>query len=117
MEINISELCNELQEIVSFIEKRKVKVEYFNGLKPSGYMVPQFTTTKMALSGVADEIKMSWYAEIFVDGMCIYREQQYSMTQDWDLCEERANKSLISSIFRHGVMLQKKFLEDFKNPK
>jgi hypothetical protein len=113
MEININELCYYLEAVASV--GKKVKVEYFNGLKPSGYHAPKIVTTKMALSGMADKIVMAWYSEIFVDGVCIFRECCVPENDDFVAAEKVANDKLIKSIFCYGVMSSKKFLEDFKN--
>lgn len=112
MEIKFEELCHHLEMVASLV--KKVKVEYFNGKKPSGYHVPKFITTKMALSGEADKIRMAWYAEIFVDGRCIFRESWMPSDDDWELAEKKANKKLIESIFCYGVMSSKQFMEDFE---
>lgn len=104
MEISIDKLCENLQTMISLLDKRTVKVEYFNGLKPSGYYVPQFVTTKMVLSGVADKIDTDWYAEIFVDGVCMFRSYYHSVDGNLELAEKRANDQLIRDIFNHGVM-------------
>lgn len=92
---------------------KKVNIEYFNGKKPAGYHAPQFVTTKMAISGEADKIRMAWYAEIFVDGRCIFRSDYHPSDDNWELAEKRANQQLIESVFCYGVMSSKRFLEEF----
>ena len=97
---------------IEMVATTKTKVEYFNGIKPSGYFAPQIVTTKMALSGEANKVRMAWFAEIFVDDCCIFRESYTPADDNWDLAEKRANQQLIKSIFCHGVMSAKRNLED-----
>lgn len=106
MNMDIIELCRHLEDVATHpLNKEKVKVTYFNGVKEASYYAPKFVTTKMALSGEADKVTLAWYAEIFVNGRCIFRESWIPSDEDWGMAEIKANERLIKSIFCHGIML------------
>ena len=89
------------------------KVEYFSGKKPSSYYVPQFVTTKQAISGAADNVILDWFEEVFVNDRCIFRESRIPIADNWTDAEEVTRLRLMSSIFNCGVQSAKKILEDF----
>lgn len=97
MEIDIKYLCHCIEFALSF--EKEVKVEYFNGKKPANYNTPQFVTTKMILSGEADKVQMAWYAEIFVDGRCVFRSIYIPSDDNWEVAEKRANEQLLNMYF------------------
>jgi len=90
MNIDIHELCEILQENLS-ANGKSYKVQYVNGIKPSGYHAPQIVTTKMAMSGAADKIKLAWFAEIFINNQCIFRESYIPQNEDWETAADTAN--------------------------
>lgn len=112
LEIDIKELCDHL----TYSLRDNAKVEYFNGIRPANYFTPQLVTTKMAaLSGEAVNHTLAWYAEIFIDGVCIFRESTIPTDQkdeiSWEFAAESANKRLIASIFCYGVWASKESLK------
>lgn len=116
MNIDISELCRYLEAVATHPSNtNKVKVTYFNGKKEASYHAPKFVTTKMVLSGEADKITLAWYAEIFVDGRCIFRESWMPSDEDWGTAEIKANDKLMKSIFCHGIMSSKREIEERSN--
>lgn len=112
IEVDINDLCKDLENLYH----NKIKVTYFNGIKPAA---PQLITTKMILSGVADTVQYAWFAEVYVDGRCIHRQSYVPDVTDngWVQAEYAANQSLISAIFSHGVMAAKYQMEEFDKQK
>lgn len=111
-------LCQGLQERSKLRSDNKTPytVEFFSGLKPKGYWLPQMHMGTTAT--VTDIVDQEWYVEIFVNKKCIFRECGIpSKSEDLRDVEESLVNRVIFNIFAHGVMTAKKNIDDRDNAK
>jgi hypothetical protein len=105
----LTELCQQCENMMNdhdLIMKtgRTHTVVLFSGLKRESYHVPQIVTTKMALSGEADKVRMAWYAEISVDNQFVFREC-YSCEDESKLPSKENDllEKLLYAVFMYGI--------------
>lgn len=108
----VIELCSHLQNMLNFKEE-KHKVDFFLGFKPSIYYLPMIHIGTS--SSINNKKENALFAEIFVDGRCIFRESYIPReTEDLKVAEGMLITRLIKSVFCHGVWSQKQVLENLK---
>lgn len=74
----------------------------FSGIKPSSYYLPSI----MMGSGnkLYDDIRYSWFVEIWIDGLCIYRQSMTNIEQeDLQQYEDVLLKRTMNDIFMFGL--------------
>lgn len=104
----IAKYCDNLQGILSLNGKRGVK--FVSGWKNSMYHIPQ-----IMIGSNIPKTQMAWFGEIWVDGVCVFRESRIPLEgQSDEELENRVLDDLMRSIFNHGVMAANKILEDIK---
>lgn len=104
----LSELCNNLQN--SLQDKSKT-VKYFVGVKPTNlfFAFMHLGTT----ASMPTETPLSMFAEIWVDGSCVYRESISNRENTYTAKHKtEAIGKLLNSVFSFGVMAQCKHIED-----
>lgn len=92
LDVDIEYLCRCLEGIVS-ISDTPMEVKYFNGKKPAAPILfnqPQYE-------------QEAWFAEIFVNGLCVFSESYIPDNNDWEHAEKTANNFLLKSVFNYGV--------------
>lgn len=110
--IILQELCSNLEkELNERKETSQVRtVEFFSGLKPYDYYLPQMHigTTK----SIPKENIMAWFVEVGVDGKCLFRESHIPKEgEDTSIVEGFLIMRVLRNIFTFGVMSTKKFID------
>ena len=109
----LQELCSNLEKELNERKETNQKrtVEFFSGLKPSDYYLPQMHigTTK----SIPTEIRMAWFVEVGVDGKVIFRESSLPKeSEDLKIVEGFLISKVLRNIFTFGVMSSKKFIDE-----
>lgn len=103
--------CDALKENLRF-DKVKHTVSFISEFKPYNYYLPEMHIGS-SLS-ISDKIPMAWFAEIYVDNKCIFRESLIPNEDDnLNNIEEVVIDRLLKNVFIYGVMSSKNNLERF----
>jgi hypothetical protein len=80
-----------------------IKVTFFEGLKPSGYFVPNIMGYREnpPYTDSPPEVKMAYFNEIFIDGLCVWRRSV--VTDDKKIRERDVTDQMIKEIFMSGL--------------
>ena len=109
----LKELCSNLERELNERKETNQRrtVEFFSGLKPSDYYLPQMHigTTK----SIPKEGKMAWFVEVGVDGKVVFRESYIPREgEDLNTVEGFMINRVLRNIFTFGVMSSKKFIDE-----
>lgn len=109
----LKELCSNLERELNERKEANQRrtVEFFSGLKPSDYYLPQMHigTTK----SIPKEGKMAWFVEVGVDGKVVFRESYIPREgEDLKTVEGFMINRVLRNIFTFGVMSSKKFIDE-----
>ena len=109
----LQELCSNLERELNERKETNQRrtVEFFSGLKPSDYYLPQMHigTTK----SIPKESRMSRFVEVGVDGKVIFRESYLPRkSEDLKIVEGFMISKVLRNIFTFGVMSSKKFIDE-----
>lgn len=109
----LKELCSNLERELNERKETNQRrtVEFFSGLKPSDYYLPQMHigTTK----SIPKEGKMAWFVEVGVDGKVVFRESYIPREgEDLKTVEGFMINRVLRNIFTFGVMSSKKFIDE-----
>ena len=107
----LQNLCSNLERKLN--ERKETTqarpVEFFIGLKPSNYFLPQMHigTTK----SIPKEVEMAWFVEIRIDGKVIFRESYLPKeSEDLKIVEGFLITNILNSIFACAVMASTELL-------
>ncbi|MES2382372.1 MAG: hypothetical protein V4538_15100 [Bacteroidota bacterium] len=107
MKENIIKWCDNLQRILSLKESHEVK--FVSQYKDSCYYLPQ-----IQIGSTTPKSYVAWFCEIWVDGVCIFRESRIPENQTDEEMENMVIEILMQSVFNYGVMGAKDILEKIK---
>jgi len=111
----LQELCSNLERELNDRKETNQRrtVEFFSGLKPSDYHLPQMhigTTKSIPTEGI-----MAWFVEVRVDGEVIFRESCSPREgEDLKITEGFMINKVLRSIFTFGVMSSKKYIDELQ---
>jgi hypothetical protein len=106
----IEELCDGLRHRINMGDQSHT-VRFDNSVKPSDYWLPS-----MIIGRVAPRKTDSWFCEIFIDDVCIFREQYHLREgEDLQVVEGATQMRLLTSVFTAGVMMSKQLQEKFQH--
>lgn len=106
----IQEMCSRLEYHLNIQSTQKRTVEFFSGLKPSQYFLPHMSI------GREIPTRTAWFVEIFVDGMCIFRESYVPSKGDsLEIIESKLIDVLLQQVFNFGVTSAEKLIKKYSN--
>ena len=111
------ELCKGLQDnlntrgITPYNGPFSVKLEA--GLKPANYFLPMIY---LGRGEPIDQVELAWFAEIFVNSECIFRESYIPReSESLEIVEGTMYTVLLRSIFEYGIMTSRDQLHRLKS--
>ncbi len=112
----ITELCAQLQRNINYQNKaeakEEVKVEFTLEIKPSNYFLAQMHFGTSAT--IPDKIDTAYFAEIWIDSKCIFRESYYLREGNEEEIKQKICDILLVNVFCYGVMSAEKALKLIK---
>lgn len=111
--IILQELCSNLERELNERKETNQRrtVEFFSGLKPSDYYLPQMHIG--TIKSIPTKGRMAWFVEVGVDGKVIFRESYIlKESKDLKIVEELMISRVLRNIFTVGVMTSKKFIDE-----
>ncbi len=107
------DLCSNLEKEINERKEtaNKITVEFFSGLKPDGYYLPEMHTGTS--KSITSERSMAWFVEISVDGKVIFRESHVPYKDEkLKIVEEFLVARVLRNVFTFGVMSSKKYIDE-----
>jgi hypothetical protein len=111
----LQELCSNFERELNEREETNQRrtVEFFSGLKPSDYYLPQMHIG--TIKSIPTEGRMAWFVEVGIDGKVIFRESYLPReSEDLKIIEGFMISKVLRNIFTFGVMSSKNFIDERK---
>jgi hypothetical protein len=110
----LEELCSNLEKELNERKETNQRrtVEFFSGLKPYDYYLPQMHIGTTKSIPTEDEM-MAWVVEVGVDGKVIFRDSYLPKeSEDLEIVEGFMISRILRNIFTAGIISSKKFIDE-----